>query len=234
MFKSLSEYVKPSFYVDQFSGWTKSSYILLVIGIMVQLYTGLMNGINVVGIVATLAGVIGFTCTISITNGKKINGFLGLVSALMFIFVAFNTDNYSTLIMQVAYIILLDLPIILGSWNTFIPKKMQKTDIYKTIILFLVLFALLFAMNTYLFNSPQAFLDAFAATIGLVGSILCVKQFRAQYYFWTFQGLMSIALWTQTAMNGNVVWVLMITYMLYLANDVVAFADSKWFKKEIK
>lgn len=227
--ESLSQYVKPSYYKDQFTGWTKSSYILLTVGILIQLYTGLMNGINTIGVVATIAGIIGFTCTIAITNGKSINGMLGLISALMFIFVAFNTDNISTVIMQLFYIFLLDLPIIFGSWKDFTPKSMKKKDILVTVLTFIGLFVLLFAMNTYAFHSPQALLDALAATIGLTGAILCVRQFKAQYYLWTFQGLMSIALWTQTALNGNVVWVLMITYILYLANDVVAFADSKWF-----
>lgn len=230
----LTQYFKPSYYVDQFTGWTKSSYILLNIGILIQLYIGFMNGINAVGVISTIAGIIGFTCTVAITNGKSINGLLGLISAIMFMLVAFKTNNFSTLVMQLFYIVLLDLPIVFGTWKEFKPKAMKKKDVLLTVLVFIALFLLLLSMNTYLFHSPQAFLDALAATIGLTGAILCMLQFKAQYYFWTFQGLMSIALWTQTALNGNVVWVLMITYILYLANDVVAFLDSNWFKKKNK
>ena len=89
----------------------------------------------------------------------------------------------------------------------------------------------LYLLDTVILHSPQALLDASSAMIGLVGAVLCVRGFRAQYYFWTFQGLMSVALWIQTAMNGHAVWVLMVTYMLYLGNDLIAFLDSGWFKK---
>lgn len=229
---SLSRFVNAHYYVNQFSGWHRSSYILLAVGIVVQLVIGFSAGVTGMTLTSTLAGIIGFACTVAITNGKPINGLLGFISAALLCYVALHTGNYSDIVMQLAYIALLDLPIIFGVWREFEPKKMRGRDYVSTAVLFVVFFALLFAMDTYLLHSQQAFLDAFSATIGLVGSVLCVRQFRAQYYFWTFQGIMSVALWIQTAIHGHAVWVLMITYMLYLANDVIAFVDSKWFQKQ--
>ncbi|MDO1605493.1 nicotinamide riboside transporter PnuC [Lactobacillus sp. YT155] len=225
-------------YKDQMSGWTTASYILLTIGILFQLYIGVINGlvqghgIDALAITSTVAGIIGFSCTVSITNGRPINGILGFVSAVMLIYVALVTKNFSDIIMQGAYIILLDIPILLQKkWSNHEPRKMTGTDIWQTALIFLVFLAATYILDTVILDSPQALLDAISATIGLTGAILTVRRFRSSYYFWTAQGIMSVALWIQTAMNGHPVWVLMITYMLYLANDVVAFTDSKWFRK---
>ena len=63
-------------YKDQMSGWMTSSYILLACGTLFLLATGLYHNFNALGITSTIAGIIGFTCTLSITNGKPINGVL--------------------------------------------------------------------------------------------------------------------------------------------------------------
>lgn len=228
-----------NYYKEGLTGWSKSSYILLSVGIGIQLITGLLlpvlqgNGLTSVGITATIAGIIGFTCTLAITNTKSINGLLGFVSALLLIGVATATGNYSDIIMQGAYIVLLDIPIIFSKrWNDGLkPRKMSDRHIFNTFIITMLFFTALYFLDTIVLNSPQAFLDATSATIGLVGAVLCVKGFKAQYFWWTAQGLLSVALWIQTALNGHAVYVLMITYMLYLANDAIAFLDSKWFKK---
>lgn len=220
-------------YKDQMSGWTRTSYILLTIGIIIQLIIGLRSGITLLGVTSTIAGIIGFTCTVSITNGRPINGILGFISAIMLIYVALVTKNFSDIIMQAAYIVLLDIPILIQKqWSSHDPRKMKMKDIYQTILIFLVFLAATYTLDTVILDSPQAILDAVSATIGLTGAVLTVRRFRSSYYFWTAQGIMSIALWIQTAMHGHPVWVLMITYMLYLANDIVAFTDSKWFHSD--
>ncbi|AXY05381.1 PnuC-like nicotinamide mononucleotide transport [Enterococcus phage EFDG1] len=241
---SKMEHIKKLFtyeyYRDGLTGWSKPARILWIVGMVIQVFTGLIlpllqgQGITVIGLTATIAGIIGFTCTVTITMGKSINGLLGFISAILLIGVASVTGNYSDIIMQSAYIILLDIPIIFSKrWNEGLkPRKMNRAHMLKTLVLIVVFWVALYLLDTVILHSPQAFLDATSAMIGLVGAVLCVKGFRAQYYFWTFQGLMSVALWIQTALHGHAVYVLMLTYMLYLANDVVAFTGSKWFKQE--
>lgn len=246
-----------SWYKDQMSGWSKASYILVTIGIAFLLFIGLKDGITPLGLTSTIAGIIGFTCTVSITNGKPINGILGFISALMLSYVALQTGNYSDIIMQCAYIGLLDIPVLLSrSWgnfkaktikgtnitlNIYIPKSIRKRTFFHftftmksvlfTVLMFVIFLALTYILDAVILHSPQAMLDAIAATIGLTGAILTTMRFKETYYFWLAQGLMSVALWAQTAMNGHAVWVLFFTYMLYIANDFVAFFDSQWFEK---
>ncbi|WP_129044734.1 nicotinamide riboside transporter PnuC [Companilactobacillus metriopterae] len=228
---NISRVINPKWYKEQMSGWTRISYILLFVGYLIQLVIGFNSGINMLSVTSTIAGVIGFTCTIAITNGKSINGLLGFISALLLIFVATRTGNYSDVIMQTAYVLLLDIPILLSvSWNgNFEPRKMKINNIIFYLGLFFIFVILTFLLDTYL-GSQQAILDSISASVGLTGAVLTVQRYRASYYMWTLQALMSIALWIQTAINGHAVWVLMITYMLYLTNDIIAFTHSKWFK----
>ena len=229
------------YYKEGLTGWNKSARALWIVGMAVQVFIGVVlplmqgQGLTTTGVTATIAGIIGFTCTVCITMGKSINGILGLISALLLVGVATVTGNYSDIIMQTAYIILLDIPIVFSKqWNEGLkPHKMNGTHMIKTSGLIVVFWTLLYLLDTVVLHSPQALLDATSAMIGLVGAVLCVKGFRAQYYFWTLQGVMAVALWIQTALHGHAVYVLMLTYMLYLANDVLAFTNSKWFKKEI-
>lgn len=220
-------------YKDQMSGWMTSSYILLTFGVLFLLVTGLYHNLNALGITSTIAGVIGFTCTLSITNGKPINGILGFVSAIMLIYVATITGNFSDVIMQAAYIVLLDIPVVFNKhWNSsegLIPRLMSGKYIVQTIITFLIFWALTYGLDTIILTSPRPIIDSLSATLGLTGAVLTVRRFRSTYYFWLAQSIMSIALWSMTALSGHPVWVLFFTYCLYLLNDIVALVSSKWF-----
>lgn len=224
----------PKWYVDQMSGWSRNSYILLAVGIMVQIFVGLQHGVNGLAITSTIAGIIGFSCTVSITNGKPINGVTGFISALLLSYVALVTGNYSDIVMQVAYIILLDLPVLLSrNWGNFKAKSLTKHNWFYVALLFLVFLLATYYLDTQLLNSPQAKLDALAASLGLTGAVLTTVRFKESYYFWLAQGLTSVFLWTQTALNGHPVWVLLLTYCLYLCNDFLAMFDkgTPWFSK---
>jgi nicotinamide mononucleotide transporter len=91
-------------------GWSTRSYFLLILGL--GLIVGMTIGggqFNAVTIATLFAGVLGFTCTLSITNAKPLNGVLGLVSALIYIFVAIQAKNFNDVLLQTVYIITLDL-----------------------------------------------------------------------------------------------------------------------------
>jgi len=225
-------------YKHQMSGWSTLSYWLLAVGIIFQVIIGSQHGINGLAITSTIAGIIGFTTTISITNGKAINGILGFISAAMLIYVASVTGNYSDIIMQGAYIVLLDIPIMFSTnWSKdFKSKRLVGKYIWQTVGTFILFLILTLVLDLYILHSPQAYLDAISATVGLTGAVLTFRQFRSSFYLWTIQGILSMGLWIQTAMNGNPVWVLFFTYMLYLMNDMISFFDKniKWFHPDKK
>lgn len=232
---------KPSWYVDQMKGWSIRSYFLLILGI--GLIVGMTIGggqFNTVTIATLFAGVLGFTCTLSITNAKPLNGVLGLVSALIYIFVAIQAKNFNDVLLQTVYIITLDLPVLLmPSWAKDVDKKVRflhekgkgLRNWTLTILFFVVVLAILYYSDTHWFISPRPWIDSIAATIGITGSLLTTLRFSESYLMWTIQGVMSVILWGMTAFQGDANWVLFVTYLLYLSNDMIAFFDKdiSWF-----
>ncbi len=232
---------KPSWYVDQMKGWSIRSYFLLILG--VGLIVGMTIGggqFNTVTIATLFAGVLGFTCTLSITNAKPLNGVLGLVSALIYIFVAIQAKNFNDVLLQTIYIITLDLPVLLmPSWAKDVDKKVrflhEKGKGLRnwgfTILFFVVVLAVLYYSDTHWFISPRPWIDSIAATIGITGALLTTLRFSESYLMWTIQGVMSVILWGLTALQGDANWVLFVTYLLYLSNDMIAFFDKdiSWF-----
>ncbi|KEK16118.1 nicotinamide mononucleotide transporter [Limosilactobacillus reuteri] len=233
--------VKPSWYVEQMKGWTTRSYGLLLTGIGLIVGMTIGGGVfNSVTMATMFAGVLGFTCTLSITNTKPLNGVLGLVSALIYIVVAVQAKNYNDVLLQAIYILLLDLPVLLmPSWAKDVDKKVRflhergrgLTNWVLVIVFFVVLTGILYYSDTHIFISPRPWIDSIAASIGITGAVLTTLRFSESYYCWTIQGLMSVILWGVTAAQGDANFVLFVTYILYLTNDMLAFFDKNvsWF-----
>ena len=232
---------KPGWYIDQMKGWSPRSHNLLLIGlgliVGMTLGSGKFNGIT---IATMFAGVLGYTCTLAITNAKPLNGVLGLVSALIYIIVAIDAKNYNDVLLQTVYIITLDLPVLLTpSWAKNVESKVRYLHEHghglRNWLLvfgfFVVVLAATYYSDTHWFISPRPWIDSIAATIGITGSLLTTLRFSESYYCWTIQGIMSVTLWGLTAFQGDANWVLFVTYILYLSNDMIAFFDKdiSWF-----
>lgn len=224
------------YYKEGLSGWTNISRVWLVVGIIILLVTGIPHGLDPINIVSVIGGVIGFTCTLAITNNKRLNGLLGFVSAFMISYVAFHGGNYADIFMQMGYVLALDIPVILFGmgWQNKKIKAMDKNGWLILIGGVVVMFGLLYFVDTQIFTSPRPVIDAFSAAVGFTGAFLMLAKYSSQYWMWTLQGLTSITLWGFTAMQGDASWVLFMVYVLYLGNDVLGLFFSPWSKRNIK
>lgn len=231
---------KPRWYVEQMQGWTTRSYALLLIGLGTIFGMTVASGINQLAIFTLLAGMLGFTCTLSITNAKPLNGVLGLVSALIYVVVAIQAKNYNDVMLQLTYIVLLDLPVLLmPSWAKDVDKKVRflhergrgVLNWILVLLFFVAVTGILYYSDTHIFISPRPWVDSVAAAIGITGAVLTTLRFSESYYFWIIQGVMSVVLWGLTAAQGDANYVLFVTYLLYIANNMVAFFDKdiSWF-----
>lgn len=231
---------KPRWYVEQMKGWATRSYVLLLIGLGTIFGMTVASGINQLAIFTLLAGMLGFTCTLSITNAKPLNGVLGLVSALIYVVVAIQAKNYNDVTLQLTYIVLLDLPVLLmPSWAKDVDKKVRflhergrgVLNWLLVLLFFVAITGILYYSDTHIFISPRPWVDSVAAAIGITGAVLTTLRFSESYYFWAIQGVMSVVLWGLTAAQGDANYVLFVTYLLYLTNDMVAFFDKdiSWF-----
>ncbi|MDD9139204.1 nicotinamide mononucleotide transporter [Fructobacillus sp. CRL 2054] len=219
-----------SYYKEGFSGWDRSSYVWLAVGLVVIVSTGLAHGLNYLSVMSMLGGAIGFTCTLAITANRRINGLLGFISAVLISIVAFHSKNYSDIVMQMIYLITLDLNFMFfgNAWQNRKIKVMDNHGWVLAAVTAVVAFILLYAMDTTVLISPRPVIDALSATIGITGAVLTISKYRSQYWMWTLQGIMSVTLWGLTALQGDANWVLFATYILYLGNDVLGLFFSPW------
>jgi nicotinamide mononucleotide transporter len=231
----------PKWYIEQLKGWTFASYMLLMFGIGAIIGTTIVNPINLWTFLPMVAGILGFTCTISITNVRPLNGVFGIISALIYIIVAYHVTNYADVILQLSYILLLDLPVLLlPSWAQNVGTKVRQLKDSKiswtflTVGFFILAFVALFYLDTHILISKRPLIDSIAGTIGLTGALLATLRFSDQYYFWILQGAMSVILWGITAVQGDATLTLFFTYILYLANDAISIFDTHiaWFHKD--
>ena len=230
-----AEIFKLRWYIEQMRGWSFKTYLLLMLKIGIIVGTTVAAPVTQISLLTMVAAILGFTCTLAITNARQINGILGLISSAIYIIVSIYAKNYANVILQAIYILLLDLPVLmLPSWSKDTEKHIHGLTLIKwllTIIFFAVVLVLLYLLDTKIFTSPRPLIDATAGAIGITGSLLCTLHFREQYYFWTIQGVLSIILWGVTAFQGDANLTLFLTYILYLINDLLAFTDKhvSWF-----
>lgn len=223
------------YYKDGFSGWTKVSKIWLFIGLVTLLVTGVSGGLDSITIISIIGGLIGFTCTLAITNNRKLNGILGFVSAILISYVAFHAGNYADIAMQAGYLLCLDIPVILFGmgWQKKQIKHMDAQGWSILVVGLLATFSLLYVLDAHVFMSPRPFLDALSAAVGFTGAFLMLGKYSSQYWLWLAQGLLSTGLWLVTALQGDANWVLFATYVLYLGNDLLGLFFSPWSRRNL-
>lgn len=224
------------YYKDGFSGWTKQSRVWLIIGLFVLLTTGFAHGFDGITLISVIGGAIGFTCTLAITNNRKLNGILGFASAILISYAAWHAGNYADIFMQTGYILTLDIPVILFgmAWQNKKIKKMDKQGWLILVLGLLGMFSLLYFVDTHVFISPRPVLDAISASVGFTGAFLMLGKYSSQYAMWLAQGLLSVTLWGVTALQGDANLVLFMTYVLYLGNDILGLFFSPWSARKIK
>lgn len=234
--ENLKNLLTPAYYKQQLSGWMTRSYILLAFGMgaLITLYLS-MGDYSFLTTIQTIGGMIGFLCVNAITNNKPVNGLLGLLSALMIIYAAWHATAYGDILMQTAYILVLDIPIILfgSQWQNKTIHSASKKEIMLIIAWFLVMFGTIYFMDTQIWLSKSPFFDALGASIGLTGALAMMLKTNFQTFWWFSQGILSITLWAHLMILGATSPVLFVVYMLYLLNNVVsAFSkNSPWHWK---
>lgn len=229
MLSNIKELFTLQYYKDGLADWTPQTRVLWTVGSIMLTFIAFLGAIDVWSLLSWLGGLIGFTCTLAITNGKRINGLLGFISALMISAVAFHSRNFADIFMQVGYILALDLPVIIqgNKWQQTKVRLLDTAGLWGGLTVWAISFVFMFVIDSH-FGSPRPFIDAFSASIGFTGAYLMLKKYASQYVMWTLQGLMSAGLWFITAMQGDANFVLFAVYILYLSNDVIGLFFSQW------
>lgn len=221
----------------QLQGWGGPNYGLFWTAFGFQLALLVTNPLSTISLVTFFGTMIGVACVIAINAVRPINGILGIVSAILLIYVGFSAKNYLSMLEQVAYVLTLDIPVLLGKnkWTDKSVNEIKKFGI-KEWIVSIAFTAVVFISSSLLIQAfthePRPFVDGLSFAICLTAGIICWRKYSNQYFWWLAAGIIQVILWAMTAAQGNASIAMLISSLIYVANDVIAFTYSPWFHKK--
>ena len=114
-------------------------------------------------------------------------------------------------------------------------EKHGKAFWYSVIsVVAIVAFISAYLFETLVLHTPRPISDSLVLGTGLVGAVLTTFRFSESWFAWLLQGAMQIVLWGLTVVAGGALGasalVILVTYLMYFANDVLALVQSPWFQ----
>ena len=224
------------FLFHQLKGWPQQNYYLFFFSLGCQIMTLVNQPITFLTVVTLIGTTLGVLCSLSINAAKSVNGVLGIISAICFIYVGFSAKNYLSIGEQIAYMITLDIPVLLSKeWTHNMAAKIRKFTgkvwviaIVSTIIVYFVSGTLIQRFT----DDPRPWIDAIAFSISLTAGVISFLRYNNQYYWWLASGLAQMVLWYISFRHGSASLAMFVNSSVYLINDVLAFTVSPWYNKK--
>ena len=225
-----------SWLLHQLKGWPQQNYYLFWFAFGCQLMTLVDAKITAVTVITFIGTTLGVLCVLAINATKAVNGWLGLLSAACFIFVGYTARNYLSMFEQIAYVVTLDLPVLISvrTWNDDTKNHLKTFNLQKW-VLSIGFTLVVWAVSAYLIgqftNDPRPVYDGMAFAISLTGGIVCFLRYNYQYFWWLFSGIAQLILWAVTFAQGDASLAMAINSSIYVINDILAFTVSPWFNR---
>ena len=117
------------FLLHQLKGWPQQNYYLFFFSLGCQIMTLVNQPITLLTVITFIGTTLGVLCILSINAAKSVNGILGIISAICFIYVGYSAKNYLSIGEQIAYMITLDIPVLLSKeWNHNMASKIDQSQ----------------------------------------------------------------------------------------------------------
>lgn len=217
------------------SNISKSSKIIGALGLIAIMVTSLASGVTPLSVITLMGGVTGFTSVVLIVNRSWWAGAMGIISAVSYIYIALVAQNPSDAVLNVLFLLVLDLPIVFNKdWqNDSAPKSITGKQALVLFVVLVVSFLGLHFVEAYILNTPRAIWSPLAASLGITASVATsFMRVKQSFIIWTAQNVLQVILWSITAYSGDATWAMSIVYMFYTLNALSSFTNGKWFIKE--
>jgi len=225
--------------MNTFKNWSKSSYYIYSIGAIILTILSLTtSAITVYSVLSLIGALFGFLSVVLIVNKNRSAGYVGMVSAIIYMSVSWSLGNYSDTLLNILFIVFLNLPLIL---NKKYSDKVESTSIHGNkdikeilVLLFISIYLSLFTIEILIFNAPRPIFSVLAATLGIVASIATsFFVLKESFVIWGAQNIFQVILWgiTLYQTGSGVALLMMVTYIMYTINASTAFFNGKWFAK---
>ena len=208
-----------------------------IIGVQLAFY--LSSPITLLSTITLIATLVGSACTVYMMIGKPINGLLGLISAIGFIYINWSAGHYASVLDQLVFILLIDLPLILTwrNWGDRVKngvKFLTNRGWFTTFASMAILWAPMVWVYTQL-NDTNPIWDAIVLIIGATASLLVFKGYGDSYSLWLMSDAVTIILWFTAFMDGYSASALpmLLTMLFYLMTALYGRFFAVWSKGKI-
>lgn len=208
-----------------------------IIGVQLAFY--LSSPITLLSTITLVATLVGSACTVYMMIGKPINGLLGLISAIGFIYINWSAGHYASVLDQLVFILLIDLPLILTwrNWGDRVKngvKFLTNRGWFTTFASMAILWAPMAWVYTQL-NDTNPIWDAIVLIIGATASLLVFKGYGDSYSLWLLSDAVTIILWFTAFMDGYSASALpmLLTMLFYLMTALYGRFFAVWSKRKI-
>ena len=208
--------------------------VMLAFIVGVQLAFYLSAPITELSTITLVATLVGSACTVYMSLGKPINGLLGLISAIGFIYINWTAGHYASVLDQLVFVALIDLPLIF-TWKTWGHKVengvkfLDKTGWVLTLAFILAAWYPMMMAYTALGDSNPLW-DSIVLIIGAMASLYVFKGYGDSYTLWLLSDFVNIALWVSALFAGYSASSLpmLLTMSFYLATALYGRFWSIW------
>lgn len=206
--------------------------LAFIVGVQLAFYLSApITGLSTITLVATL---VGSACTVYMMLGKPINGLLGLISALGYIYINWTAGHYASVLDQLVFVALIDLPLIF-TWKTWGHKVENGVKFLSmtgwVLTLTFILAAWYPMMRVYeALGDSNPLWDSIVLIIGAMASLYVFKGYGDSYTLWLLSDFVNIALWVSALFAGYSASSLpmLLTMSFYLATAIYGRFFSIW------
>lgn len=218
---------------QEIQGWKTWEKVWLILAVTFIFILSLYLNNNIISIIVAVTGAISV-----ISSGKgKLSGFaFGVINAIIYAYIAYNTQYYGEMLLNLFYYLPLQF---YGFyiWSKHInPQtkeviKTRMTNQNRLIIFIISIFStVIYGFILSYLGDSYPFLDSFSSVLSVITMILAIKRFMEQWILWIGVNSSRILLWILASLNNTNNIALLLMSIIYLINSIIMFI--KW-KNEI-
>lgn len=222
----------------QLTGWDTFPWALWGFGIGFELALLLTNKITPLAIISFIGVFFGMWCTVAMSSGgtdangnrvisHSINGLLGAISVIAYVYVNWTAGHWFSVLDQFAYFFLIDFGLMIN-WRTWghgenggkMNELSKKGWAIVTAIILIGWFA--FYHLGVVLNDSNPIWDSLTFAIGATASWLCFKRYTSTYTLWICSNIVNLVLWFTALQAGysQSALVMLVMNVFYMATAI--------------
>ena len=215
-----------------FAGWKRWQIFWMIFANAVILGVSLYQGDTLLGIAASLTGVI---CVILCGMGKVSNYLFGTANVILYAIVAFKAKYYGDVMLNLFYYFPTN---IIGwiLWKKHMDKEAnvvykRRMTLKQDLILILVSAVGIWGYGYILkcMGGNLPLVDSMSTVLSVIAQILMIKRFTEQWIVWIVVDAVSVIMWIAALFTEGASIAVLLMWSVFLANAVIMYV--KWLKE---